>query len=83
LTDKQIQALSFDSSATVNDILCNFTAKVYSNTSPYVSGFVDLFPIRNLYLSCSGIGNFNMMSVTGERSIVKQIPVNVGFGDDL
>jgi hypothetical protein len=81
LTDKQIQALNFDSSATVNNILRNFTAKVNSNTSPYESGYVDLFPIRNLYLSCSGLGNFSTMSVSGERSIVKKISVNAGYGE--
>ena len=81
LTDKQVRDLGYDSSATVNNILRNFTAKVNHNNSVYESGFVDLFPIRNLYLSCSGLGNFNTMSVSGERSIVKKIPVNAGYGE--
>jgi hypothetical protein len=81
LTDKQVKDLGHDSSATVNNILRNFTAKNNNNTSPYESGYVDLFPIRNLYLSCSGLGNFNTMSVSGERSIVKKIPVNAGYGE--
>ena len=81
LTDKQVRDLGYDSSATVNNILRNFTAKVNDNNSLYESGFVDLFPIRNLYLSCSGMGNFNTMSVSGERSIVKKIPVNAGYGE--
>jgi hypothetical protein len=77
----QIKALNLDSSATVNNILRNFTAKVNNNNSLYESGFIDLFPIRNLYLSCSGLGNFNTMSVSGDRSIVKKIPVNAGYGE--
>jgi hypothetical protein len=81
LTDKQIKALNLDSSATVNNILRNFTAKVNNNNNHYESGFLDLFPIRNLYLTCSGLGNFNTMSVSGDRSIVKKIPVNAGYGE--
>ena len=81
LTDKQVRALNEDADATVNNILRNFTPKVNNILTPYVSGFVDLFPIRNLYLTCSGLGNFNTMSVSGDRSIVKKIPVNANYGE--
>jgi hypothetical protein len=54
---------------------------VNNNDNNYESGFLDLFPIRNLYLTCSGLGNFNTMSVSGDRSIVKKIPVNAGYGE--
>ena len=81
LTDAQLRALSIHTDKTINTVLRNFTPSTHNNTNPYVSGFVDLFPIRNLYLSCSGLGNFNTMSVSGERSIVKKIPVNAGYGE--
>jgi hypothetical protein len=57
LTDAQLRAMSVDASASVNNILRDSTAKVNNNNNPYVSGYVDLFPIRNLYLTCSGWGN--------------------------
>jgi hypothetical protein len=81
LTDEQVKALNQDASATVNNLLRNYTAKSNNNTNPYVSGYVDMIPIRNLYLTCSGLGNFNTLSVNGERSIVKKIPVNAGYGE--
>lgn len=81
LTDTQIKALNMDASSTINNILRNFQPKVHNNTNPYISGFIDLFPIRNLYLTCSGLGNFNTMSISGDRSIVKKIPVNAGYGE--
>jgi len=65
---------------TMNSLLKNFTSKGY-NTNPFVSGYVDLYPLRNIYMTSSGLGNFNTMTVTGERSVVKKIPVNTGHGD--
>jgi hypothetical protein len=81
MTNEQIKEVNGYSNATVNDILRNTIPRVNGLGNPYVSGYVDLFPIRNLYLSCSGLGNFNTMSVNGERSIVKKIPVNAGYNE--
>jgi hypothetical protein len=64
----------------VNSILKNFTPKGY-NSNPFVSGYVDLYPIRNIYLTSSGLGNFNTMTVTGDRNVIKKIPVNAGHGE--
>ena len=65
----------------MNNLLKNFTADSFEGTEVFRSGFVDACPLRNIYLTCSGVGNFNTMSVSGDRNIVKQFPVNVGFGD--
>ena len=65
---------------TMNNLLKNFTSKGY-NTNPFVSGYVDLYPLRNIYMTSSGLGNFNTMTVTGERNVIKKIPVNTGHGD--
>ncbi len=65
---------------TMNTLLKNFTAKGY-NTNAFVSGFIDLYPIRNIYMTSSGLGNFSTMTITGERNVVKKIPVNAGHGD--
>ena len=47
----------------------------------FSSGFVDTHPIRSIYFTCSGLGNFNTMSVSGDRNIIKKTPVSAGFGD--
>jgi hypothetical protein len=65
---------------TMNSLLKNFTSKGY-NTNPFISGYVDLFPLRNIYMTSSGLGNFNTMTVTGERNVIKKIPVNAGHGE--
>jgi hypothetical protein len=81
LTDTQIKAFGFNADKSINNVLRNFTPEVHHGNYPYVSGFIDLNPIRNLYLTCSGLGNFNTMSVNGDRSIVKKIPVTAGYGE--
>ena len=65
---------------TLNTLLKNFTQKAYDATS-LLSGYVDMYPLRNIYMTSSGLGNFNTMSVTGDRNIIKKIPVNAGHGE--
>ena len=50
-----------------------------TNTVPYITGFIDLTPIKNIYLHCNEISNFNQMTVAGNSSIIKRIPVNVPY----
>lgn len=65
---------------TLNTLLKNFTSKGY-NSNPFVSGYIDMYPLRNIYMTCSGLGNFNTMSVSGDRNIIKKVPVNAGHGE--
>jgi len=96
LTDSQLASAGFTTTAdelreakasalpySVNNVLRNFTPEVVSSLSNFVwtSGYVDLMPITNLYIVSSGLGSFNTMSVSGERSIVKKVPVNAGYGE--
>ena len=46
---------------------------------PFVSVFLDLVPIKNLYLHCNEISNYNQLTVAGNSSIVKKIPVTVPY----
>ena len=78
-TDSEITSLS-TKNRSIYSLLKNFVSKGMNN-SPFVSGYIDLVPIRNLYLSCSGLGNFNTMTLSGNRNIVKKIPVNAGPGE--
>jgi hypothetical protein len=79
-TDAYIKQITSIDKKTMNSLLKNFTSKGY-NTLPFVSGYVDLFPLRNIYMTSSGLGNFNTMTITGERNVVKKIPVNAGHGE--
>ena len=64
----------------LNSLLKNLTQKAFDTTS-FLSGYVDIYPVRNIYMTSSGLGNFNTMSVAGDRNIIKKIPVNAGHGD--
>ena len=46
---------------------------------PYLTGFIDLVPFKNLYIHCNETSNFNQLTVEGNSSIIKKIPVNVPF----
>ena len=63
----------------INRVLGNTTpaTDAYTNVSPYTTNFVDLVPIKNVYLHCNEISNFNQLTVAGNSSIIKKIPVNV------
>ena len=80
LTDDQLKGRDLSASRSMNTLIKNFVSKGKNNID-FVSGYVDLVPIRNLYLSCSGMGNFNTMTVSGDRNIIKKIPVNASPGD--
>ena len=58
----------------MNTTFKNYVLKPLDNTVR-VSGYIDIYPLRNIYMTASGLGNFNTMSVAGDRNIVKKIPV--------
>ena len=64
-----------------NSLIKNYTSNANNNISFFVSGYIDLNPMRNVYLNCSGLGNFNTMTLAGNRNVVKKIPVNAGPGE--
>ena len=70
-----------DLTDTLNTLLKNTTPKVNTKTSSFISGFIDMYPFRNIYMTSSGIGNFNTISVAGDRNIIKKIPVTAGHGE--
>ena len=65
----------------LNALFKNVTAKVNTTSSPFVSGFIDMYPFRNVYVTSSGLGKFNTISVAGDRNIIKKIPVGAGHGE--
>ncbi len=88
LTDAQLSTLkamniikTSEPFNSVNNVLRNFTPKANFKDHDYISGFIDLNPVRNLYLSSSNFGNFNTTSITGDSTIIKKIPVNASYNE--
>jgi hypothetical protein len=50
-------------------------APLNSNSNPFVSQFINLQPVRNIYLQSSNLGNHNTVDLIGRRDILKKIPV--------
>ena len=55
--------------------------RVVANNHPrtYTTNFIDLTPVKNIYLHCNEISNYNQLTVAGNSSIVKKVPVNVPY----
>ena len=82
LTDNQIKSLNYPQPVqSINNYLINNIPKVNNNASPYVSPYVNLNPIRNLYITSGNFGGYNTMSISGERGIVKKVPVRANFNE--
>ena len=82
LTDNQVKSLNYPEPVqSINNYLNNNIPKLNNNASPYVSPYVNLNPIRNLYITSGNIGGYNTMSISGERGIVKQVPVRSNFNE--
>jgi hypothetical protein len=83
---KEISSNTFYTSLplnSINTLLQNTTPKINSPSAYFHSGFVDLFPIRNLYIVSQTLGNYNSVSVNGEWSIIKKCPVRAGPAEML
>jgi hypothetical protein len=64
----------------VNNVLRNYSSnQVYTSTNPFISDYLDFFPIRNLYLISDNLGNHNTMTVSGECGIIKHISVSASY----
>ena len=65
----------------INTIIKNTVSKSVATNDSFTSGFIDLFPIRNLYLISNTLGTNNSMSINGEWGILKKTPVNAGYNE--
>lgn len=59
--------------------LTSGNASYNTHTNPFVSGYLNLQPIRNLYLHSSNIGSYNTIGLYGCRTIIKKIAVSADF----
>ena len=65
----------------INKVLGVYTTSgdASTNVVPYKTGFIDLTPVKSLYLHCNEISNYNQLTVAGNSSIVKKINVSVPY----
>ena len=82
LTDNQIGLLGYPKPyQSINNYLNNNVAKVNNSSSSYVSEYVNLNPIRNIYITSGNLGSYTTMSVSGERGVVKKVPVRANSNE--
>ena len=80
-TQRFVETVDANNSNSINRVLsvCTTVADASTQAVPYSTGFIDLSPVKNQYLHCNEISNFNQLTVAGKSSIVKKIPVNVPY----
>ena len=78
-TQRFVETVDANNLNSLNRVLSVYTTVPDASTQavPYLTGFIDSVPFKNLYLHCNEISNFNQLTVVGDSSIVKKIPVNV------
>ena len=67
----------------INDIIqiSGFSAN-YINTAsiPFTTGFLNLLNYQDLYITSANLGNFDVLGVRGEASVIRKICVNAAWG---
>ena len=66
-----------------NEVLSNLNglSDAYTYTNPYISGFLNLQPINNIYLHSSSLGNYNSLSCDGSQTVIKKNTSFTGLRD--
>ena len=69
--------VNINSLHSINQVLGNTTpaTDAYTNVVPYTTNFVGLTPVKNIYIHCNEISNYNQLTVAGNSSIVKKFPL--------
>ena len=73
-------AYDYNNPGDINELIGNHggAGLFHSGSNPFVSGYVDLQYIKNVYLHSANLGNFQtiMANPRGSRNIIKKIPVS-------
>ena len=87
-TDKELQtnygfSVDYDRShrMSINNVLGNTVEKINFAPDPFVSGFVNLLPMKNIYLTSDSLTNGNQLAPYGVARVLKKIPITAGFGN--
>ena len=54
------------------------TSAFFTAAAPHVTGYVDLEPIKNIYMYSTNLGTFKTIGCKGEVTIIKKVPVTAG-----
>ena len=79
--ERFVETVDANNLKSINKVLGVYTTSgdASTNVVPYITGFIDLTPVKSLYLHCNEISNFNQLTVAGNSSIVKKINVSVPY----
>ena len=80
-TERFVETVDANNLNSINRVLSNYITAYDASTNvvPYITGFIDLTPVKNIYLHCNEVSNYNQLTVAGNSSIVKKVPVNVPY----
>ena len=67
--------------SSANELLTNVTPNVIGNAASPAQYYLNLTPIRNIYMRSPNLSSFNTIGCNGESSIIKKIPINAGSGE--
>ena len=64
----------------INEMINNTegSSTFFTQANPHITGYVDLQPIKNIYMSSPNIGTYTTFGPTSQRNVIKKIPVNAG-----
>ena len=79
--ERFVETVDANNLKSINKVLGVYTTSgdASTNVVPYITGFIDLTPVKSLYLHCNEISNYNQLTVAGNSSIVKKINVPVPY----
>ena len=77
--ERFVETVDANNLKSINKVLGVYTTSgdASTNVVPYITGFIELTPVKSLYLHCNEISNYNQLTVAGNSSIIKKMPVNV------
>ena len=64
-----------------NELLTNVFPNVVGNTASPATYYLNLTPVRNIYMRSPNLSSFNTIGCNGESSVIKKIPVNAAPGE--
>jgi len=64
-----------------NELLTNVVPNVVGNTGTPAQYYLNLTPVRNIYMKSPNLSSYNTIGCNGESSIIKKIPVNASPGE--
>ena len=67
----------------INNVLGNTVEKINFAPDPFVSGFVNLLPMKSIYLTSDSLTNGNQLAPYGVARVLKKIPITAGFGNAI